>query len=457
MQAPGKRDNGEDLPFSTKWQTWYIDFTNPEARKWWWAKVLPIYEAGVDSWWHDGGEGPTEGRLHAGSWRRCHNVFDLFRHRESYNGLRRRWPRRRVALRCRSGYAGLHRYGVIIQPGDFDSDLGRLRLQIGYSLSSALCGNPFRAPDMGGHVSQITKNEGLLLDDHLWTGGDTRDDEVLVRWMQHCTFSSILWAHGHPWRSKLPWTRGPEIERIWRSYVELRYRLLPYIYSIARQACVAGVPFMRPLVADYPHDPNVYALDGEYLFGPNLLAAPVLEKGVTSWPVYLPEGHWVHAWTHAEYPGGRHHMVPVDLQTFPLFFRAGSITPMGPVMQHTRERPSDPITVRVYAGPRAEFTLYEDDGLSYDYEKGMFTLTTLSCEASGGRAVITIGAPQGRHRGMLKRRGWVVELYSRSVPARVELDGRELGSGGWSHDGAFVKVPIPRGSGAHRVSVEVSR
>ena len=150
-------------------------------------------------------------------------------------------------------------------------------------------------------------------------------------------------------------------------------------------------------------------------------------------------------------------MVPVDLQTFPLFFRAGSITPMGPVMQHTRERPSDPITVRVYPGPRAEFTLYEDDGVSYDYEKGMFTLTTLSCEVSGGRAVTTIGAPKGRYRGMRRRRGWVVELYSRSVPARVELDGRELGSGGWSHDGAFVRVPIPRGSGAHTVSVEVSR
>jgi alpha-D-xyloside xylohydrolase len=160
-------------------------------------------------------------------------------------------------------------------------------------------------------------------------------------------------------------------------------------------------------------------------------------------------------WTSEEYEGGRHHAIPVDLETFPLFFKAGSITPMGPVMQHTRERPADPITLRVYPGPRAELALYEDDGASYDYEKGKFRLTTLSCEAEGRRVQVGIGASNGRFSGMLRRRAWIVELVSRRAPQSIELDGRELGAAAWSHDGVFVRIPIPRGAGEHRVSVEV--
>jgi len=171
-----------------------------------------------------------------------------------------------------------------------DSGLDVLGAQIAKGLNSAMSGFPFRGPDVGGHYSSLTTEDHIVTGDYTFTGGQTRSDEVYLRWVQCYAFSSIMWAHGHPWRSKLPWIRGPRVEAIVRRYIELRYRLIPYIYTLARRACTTGAPFVRALVLDYPEDANAYALGSEFLLGHDLLIAPVLEEGATTWDVYLPQG-----------------------------------------------------------------------------------------------------------------------------------------------------------------------
>jgi alpha-glucosidase/alpha-D-xyloside xylohydrolase len=274
----------------------------------------------------------------------------------------------------RTGYAGSQRYGGWIWSGDIDGKWETLAAHVSVGLNHGLSLTPFWGSDTGGFYP-------------------TREltGELYVRWFQFSTFCPSFRSHGRTWHLRLPWgwntgEYGPiennqnvdpselhnaEVEPICRKYLELRYRLLPYNYSLAREASDTGLPMMRALWLHYPNDADAVKVGSEYLWGRDLLVAPVVEKGARSRRLYLPAGTWYEWWTGEKVEGNRWIERPVDLATVPLYVRAGAIIPLDPVRQHTSQAVTEPTTLRVYPGANGTFTLYDDDGQSLGYRAGL--------------------------------------------------------------------------------------
>jgi alpha-glucosidase (family GH31 glycosyl hydrolase) len=385
----------------------YLDFSNAEVRRWWWAAHRDLVRVGVAGWWLDGGEGPpTTAKLHAGNGTMLHNIYDRLRHQAFAEGEAADRPDQRVFLLCRSGGAGMQRFGATCWSGDINNDFPTLEAQIPLGLNTGLSGIPYWGTDIGGFFHAIPE-----------TG------ELYARWFQLGAFSPIFRSHGWVWREHVPWAHGPEVEAICRRYAELRYRLLPYTYTLAWEAHTRGLPLMRPLVLNYPDDPRVFTLGHEFLWGDDLLVAPVTREGATAWPVYLPAGRWYDFWTGTRYEGPGGITLPAPLDRLPLLVRAGAILPMGPVVQHTGERPLDEVTFLIYPEQTSRFELYEDDGRSNAYRQGRYALTPLECAVGPGRVTVRIGEPVGERSVVPAGRRYLLRLRV-DRPTSVSVDGR---------------------------------
>ena len=414
----------------------YIDFSHPAVPAWWWSAHRELVGLGVAGWWLDGGEGPpAAAELAAGRGALLHNLYDRLRHQAFGEGEAADRPEQRVFLLCRSGAAGMQRFGASTWSGDINNDFATLEAQVPLGLNTGLSGVPYWGTDVGGFFHPIPE-----------TG------ELYTRWFQLGAFNPIFRSHGWVWREHTPWAHGPEVEAICRRYAELRYRLLPYTYTLAWQAHTQGLPLMRPLVLNYPDDPRVWALGHEFLWGDDLLVAPVTREGATAWPVYLPAGDWYDFWTGERHEGPGGITAPAPLDRLPLFVRAGAIIPLGPIVQHTGERALDEVTVLIYPAGDSRFELYEDDGRSNAYRRGAHALTRLQCARHPGGATIHIDAPAGDASVVPPGRRYAIRLRLERV-AGVSVEGHgelprlagadEPGVGWWADGPAFAGIRLP--------------
>ncbi|HXT12783.1 MAG TPA: TIM-barrel domain-containing protein [Candidatus Angelobacter sp.] len=327
-----------------------------------WARHHELVADGVDGWWPDEGD-----------W------FDepsrLARHRMYYEGPLSDQPDRRPWNLQRNGAPGMARYGGWIWSGDISSSWKTFAAQVKVGVNSSLSLSPYWGTDIGGFYPSA---------DHEFTG------ELYARWFEFAAFCPSFRSHGRTWHLHLPWgwntgETGPvesrpapdpselhnaAVEPVCQKYLDLRYQLLPYTYTITREAHDTGLPLMRALWLQYPHDPEAVKLGDEYLWGRDLLVAPVTEKAAQTRQLYLPAGDWFDWWTNEKLSGHRWIDRPVDLATMPIYARAGAIIPFDPVRQYVSQPVNGPTTLKIFPGANGEFTLYDDDGESPRYLNG---------------------------------------------------------------------------------------
>jgi alpha-D-xyloside xylohydrolase len=438
----------------------FYDAFNPEARKLFWQQMNEaLFGKGVDAWWMDAtepelvGEG-TPGALKAtmnptalGSGARMANAYVLASSQAVYEGQRGTDPTKRVFLLTRSAFAGSQRYAAASWSGDVASDWDNFRKQVPAGLNMALSGIPWWTTDVGGFATP-----------RKWSRQDPKPEDVeewrelVTRWFQYATFSPLLRVHGQfPYREM--WHFGGEEHEAFKTQLafdKLRYRMLPYTYSLAGAVTHKDALLMRPLVAEFRQDPEVDGIGDEFLLGPGLLVSPVTSPGATRREVYLPRDPslaargtgdgWYDFWTGAFKEAGLRFQAPAPYESLPVFVRAGSILPMGPELQHTAEKPADPLTLWVYTGRDGRFDLYEDDGATYGYEQGQFATIPLSWDEA--RGALTIGARSGSFPGMLASRQVRVVFVSKE--AAVGHSAAPEPAATVTYDGKAVVIPRKR-------------
>jgi alpha-D-xyloside xylohydrolase len=416
----------------------FYDAYSADARKLFWQQMQDkLYPLGFDAWWMDASEpnirdctdlqyrkdlcGPTA----LGPSEEYFNAYALMNAEAIYDGQRGVDPDKRVFLLTRSGFSGLQRYSTATWSGDIATRWEDLKAQISAGLNFAISGIPYWTMDIGGFCVEDRYVAGQ--DEFYKTGRENADNkewrELNTRWFQFGAFCPLYRAHGqYPLRE--PWNIAPESHPAYKSilyYTQLRYRLMPYIYSLAGMTYLNDYTIMRPLVMDFTADANVNDISTQYMFGPALMVCPVYTYGARQREVYFPAGSvWYDYYTGARIEGGQTLTVDAPYEHIPLFVRGGAILPVGPDMQYSDEKPADVIDLYVFAGSNGQFNLYEDEGVNYNYEKGQYALIPFTYNDAAG--TLTIGERQGEFPGMLRERTFRI-LRGKQQPVEVKYDG----------------------------------
>ena len=375
--------------------TTWIDFFNPDAANAYWknfSEKLLVHK--IDAWWQDATEPENDDlvgrRVANGKWagEQVRNVYPLLVSETVYNGLRQDDSERRAMILTRSGFPGIQRYGSTLWSGDVGNDWETLRRQIAGGLGLMAAGHPWWTYDAGGFFRP-------------WGGQYT--DQVyiqrMIRWVECATFLPLMRIHGYMSDTE-PWRYGEEAETIIREQLNLRYRLLPYIYSAAAEVSREGSTLMRPLLFDFADDAEALRHETEYMFGKSILVNPVVAPDVTTYQTYLPKNKagWYDFHTGKHYEGGQTVTTDVTLAKIPVFVKGGSILPLGPVKQYAMQDSDEPMEIRVYPGADAAYTLYMDEGDNYNYEQGAFALIKMQWDEKTGK--LTVSPCEGSFAGM---------------------------------------------------------
>ncbi|MDJ0366209.1 glycoside hydrolase family 31 protein [Hymenobacter sp. H14-R3] len=412
------------------------DAFNPKARDIYWSYLNKnLFSKGIDAWWLDASEPEQfdrEGRMDStqtalGSFKSVRNAFPLEHIKGVYTHQRATTSDKRVFILTRSAFAGQQRYAAATWSGDIQGSWEVLRKQISGGLNFSMAGIPYWTTDIGGFFTGKTYPLGVA---------DPAFRELYVRWFQFGAFSPLFRSHGtdtpreiYKFGDKGDWAYDAQAR-----YVNLRYRMLPYLYSLSWRVTNQGYTLMRGLAMDFPRDTKVYGIDNQYMFGPSLLVNPVTtaqysqrtsdgkQPGALDFSTiktqsqYLPAGTgWYDFWTGERLPGGQTVTRPTPIDVLPLYVRAGSILPLGPVVQYATQKTTAPLELRIYPGADADFTLYEDENDNYNYQKGAYA--TIPMHWDDKTQQLTIGRRAGRYPGMATARSFRVVFVSKGQGA----------------------------------------
>ena len=438
------------------------DAFSPVARDIYWKHLKRLFDYGTDAWWMDSTdpdffnprESDYEHKVTGGTWRSLRNAFPLETVRGVYEKQRKTSEEKRVFIMTRSAFAGQQHYGSNMWSGDVASSWDMLRKQVPAGLSFSLTGNPNFNTDIGGFFcgSYNTKGSGSAPQNPQY-------QELYVRWMQYGLFCPVFRSHGADAPREI-WQFGKKGEPVYdaiEKMIRLRYRFIPYLYSTAWQVTSANESYLRPLFSDFAADRRVWNVADEFMFGHSILAAPVVEAqytqeriiredAMTGWDKkevkpesenttvnwsetktaskYLPKGVlWYDFWTNKTYKGGQTVTLQTSLDRVPMFVRAGSILPLGPEMQYVGEKAWDHLEIRIYPGADGSFTLYEDEGDNYNYEKGVYA--TIPFSWNDKTSSLTVGSRQGSYPGMLVSRQFTFILPDGTLK-NVSYNGESL-------------------------------
>ena len=446
----------------------FPDFTQPRVRDWWGSLYKGLLADGVAGIWNDMDEPSVFGVLSktmppdAIFWdqglnsphTKIHNVYGMLMSEGTHDGLVKLRPNERPLVITRATYAGGQRYSAV-WTGDNSATWDHLRISVQELMNMGLSGLTLAGADIGGFALSPSP-------------------ELNTRWLEAGVFYPYCRTHSeYGSRSKEPWSFGNRLTDINRESIELRYRLLPYLYNAFEEAAETGIPVMRALLLDYPDDERAIGQDGEFLFGDDLLVAPVLKDGEITWDVYLPRGEWYDFWTDQLAEGPKHITVNAPLDRIPIFVRAGAIVPMQQVVQYTSQAPIDPLTFEIY--PRAGNSpqpqeassrpYYEDDGISFDYQRGISLRENVTLRQQDHGFRIEVTAREGSYTP--PARALVFKLHAvRAQPNSVEVDGKPVefekspeefdrASSGWTYDSERMIVSAKLPDRGAAVAVEI--